>query len=238
MSRSKAFHFQQFTIEQDQCAMKVGIDSVLLGAWTDSNGAQQILDIGTGTGILALMLAQRSKSVIDAIELNREAFLQASENIKHSKFASRIRCFHGAFQDFIPKQNYDLIISNPPYFEKSLKSADTARNTARHTDALSLDELLQKASQLITASGEISLILPSSSLSRVEKTIGTLNLYLKRITEVKGKAHKAAKRILLTISKEKNTCITDQITIYTTEGGYTKEFRSLTKDYYLPSIFR
>ena len=139
------FQFKQFTIRHDKCAMKVGTDGVLLGAWAGTESCSRILDVGTGTGLIALMLAQRSKAVVDAIDIDADACLQAQENAESSLFAGRINVFHSDLADFAQASThlYGLIVSNPPYFVDSLKCPNLQRNTARHTDTLTLEDLLQ-----------------------------------------------------------------------------------------------
>ncbi len=156
------FQFKQFTIRHDKCAMKVGTDGVPLGAWAGIESCNRILDIGTGTGLTAMMLAQRSKAVIDAIDIDAEACLQAQENAESSPFAERIKIQHSALSDFAQTDTglYDLIVSNPPYFVDSLKCPDQKRNTARHTDTLTLEDLLQDSRKLLAPQGRIALILP------------------------------------------------------------------------------
>lgn len=238
MNRSFAFAFQQFSIKQDQCAMKIGIDAVLLGAWAPIVKTKHILDIGTGTGILALMMAQRSNAKVDAVEIDNAAFLQAQDNIQNSSFHARIQCYHSSIQEFQTQKSYDLIISNPPYFESSLKSDNKARNTARHNEGLNLSELFSKASQLLSPKGLLAIILPYASLEKIKITAKEQNLHLAQITEIKGREHKSPNRVLVCIQRDKIETSVDTLTIYSTEGGYTKAFQNLTQDYYLPSIFR
>lgn len=233
MSRSNTFDFQQFTIKQDQCAMKVGIDAVLLGAWTPIAKISNILDIGTGTGILALMMAQRTIAKVDAIEIDNNAFLQAQENIQDSCFHDRIQCYHSSIQEFQTQKNYDLIISNPPYFEDSLKSDNKPRNTARHNDNLSLSDLFSKAKHLLSPKGYLAIILPHSSLPKIKTTAKEHKLYLSHITEVKGREHKSPNRVLVCLQKEEKETDTEALTIYATEGRYTTRFQKMTKDFYL-----
>ena len=149
------FQFKQFTIRHDKCAMKVGTDGVLLGAWAGTESCNRILDIGTGTGLIALMLAQRSKAAIDAIDIEADACLQAQENAESSLFAGRINVFHSDLVDFAQASThlYGLIVSNPPYFVDSLKCPNLQRNTARHTDTLTLEDLLQYSRKLLAPQG-------------------------------------------------------------------------------------
>ena len=238
MSRSFAFDFQQFSIKQDQCAMKVGIDGVLLGAWAPIVKTKHVLDIGTGTGLLALMMAQRSNAKIDAVEIDNAAFLQAQDNIQNTSFHDRIQCYHSSIQEFKTQKNYDLIISNPPYFEASLKSDNKARNTARHNDGLNMSELFSKANQLLSPQGHFAIILPYSNLEKIKTTAKEQKLHLAHITEVKGREHKSPNRVLVCLQRDEIETSVDTLTIYSSEGGYTRAFQNLTQDYYLPSIFR
>jgi tRNA1Val (adenine37-N6)-methyltransferase len=155
------FQFQQFRIHQDRCAMKISTDAVLLGALADADSPFSILDIGTGTGVIALMLAQRfENAAVTAVELDEDAARQAAENFRESPFAGRLRVAKLRFQDFQEDLRFDLIVSNPPYFPDHLKSKDARRNQALHTDALSFEELLQKAVKLLKKTGQIWIILP------------------------------------------------------------------------------
>ena len=168
--RNQFFKFKQFSVNQDNCAMKVGTDGVLLGAWCDVESAKMVLDIGTGTGLIALMIAQRTDcALIDAVEIDKSAYVQASGNFKDSRWCGRIGVFNLDFKQYVDECNtkYDLIVSNPPYFENSLKSSNLERTMARHTDSLSFDELLHGASMLLSESGIISLIVPNGVDNRL-----------------------------------------------------------------------
>ena len=141
---NSSFEFKQFTIKQDKCAMKVGTDAVLLGSWATANGSHLILDVGTGTGIIAMMLAQKTIAHIDAIDIDELACIQAAQNVSESKFFGRVEVMHTSLQQYVKnaQKKYDLIITNPPYFEQSLKSSDEQRSCARHADVLPFDELI------------------------------------------------------------------------------------------------
>ena len=157
-----AFRFRQFTIHQDKCAMKVGTDAVLLGSWVDPKNAHQILDIGTGTGLIALMLAQKSSAEIDAIDIDESACQQAKENFRISPWFSRVKIYHHSLQGFseTSEKKYDLIVSNPPYFHHASKPPEEARLNARHNDQLSFSELIAGVKKLLTDNGRFCLILP------------------------------------------------------------------------------
>ena len=231
------FQFKQFTIRHDKCAMKVGTDGVLLGAWTGIESCNRILDIGTGTGLIAMMLAQRSKAVIDAIDIDAEACLQAQENAESSPFAERIKIRHSALSDFAQTDTglYDLIVSNPPYFVDSLKCPDQKRNTARHTDTLTLEDLLQDSRKLLAPQGRIALILPYDQKERLTDCIRTQNLFLSKETSVIPVPGAEPKRLLAELTAEPPVFPTfsSQLTIVIARHQYTDEYVSLTKDFYL-----
>lgn len=231
------FQFKQFTIRHDKCAMKVGTDGVLLGAWAGTESCNRILDIGTGTGLIALMLAQRSKAVIDAIDIDADACLQAQENAESSPFAGRINVRHCALADFAqaPTNLYDLIVSNPPYFVDSLKCPDRQRNTARHTDTLTLEDLLQDSRKLLAPQGRIALILPYDQKERLADCIRTQNLFLSKEISVIPVPGAEPKRLLaeLTADPLASPVFTGQLTIEIARHQYTDEYISLTKDFYL-----
>ena len=231
------FQFKQFTIRHDKCAMKVGTDGVLLGAWAGIESCNRILDIGTGTGLIAMMLAQRSKAVIDAIDIDAEACLQAQENAESSPFAERIKIRHSALSDFAQTDTglYDLIVSNPPYFVDSLKCPDQKRNTARHTDTLTLEDLLQDSRKLLAPQGRIALILPYDLKERLADCIRTQNLFLSKETSVIPVPGAEPKRLLaeLTAEPPASPTFSDRLTIEIARHRYTDEYINLTKDFYL-----
>lgn len=172
------FQFQQFRVEQDRCAMKISTDAVALGALTQANAPSQILDVGTGTGVIALMLAQRFPTAqITALELDPDAAAQAAENCRASPFVLRIQVKEGRLQDYPEEERFDLIVSNPPYFPDHLKSSDAKRNKALHTDSLSFAELLQKAKQLLTTSGSLWIILPPRQMRDFSALAAQQNLH-------------------------------------------------------------
>ncbi len=230
------FRFKQFTVFQDHCAMKVGTDGVLLGAWTDVFESSKVLDIGTGTGLIALMIAQRNcEAVIDAIDIDEGCVVQAGQNISGSPFAHRITVQHASFQNIAQQEdkNYDLIVSNPPYFQNALKSPCTSRNTARHNDSLSFFEIISLGVSLLSESGRIALILPYEFKQAVLEHAATVNLFASRITNVHPLPHKPAKRLLIELQKSKTDCIEDNLTIELSRHRYSKEFEALTQEFYL-----
>lgn len=229
------FKFRIFEVRQDRCAMKVGTDGVLLGAWTPINEDKTVLDIGTGTGLIALMLAQRSASFIDAIEIDDAAYNQAKENFICSPWGDRIRPFHLPLQNFsLNAKKYDLIVSNPPYFINAHKSESDARNMARHTnETLTFEELINSVSLLLKPGGRFCAILPIMEGGIFIDMCERKNFFCNRITRVKTKADKPVKRMLLELSmvKEEKT-LSDELIILKEDGSYTEHYIDLTKDFY------
>ena len=199
---SLGFQFQQFYVRHDKCAMKVGTDGVLLGAL--ATGGQNILDIGTGTGLCALMMAQRFPDAhITAIDIDNDACQQATENIADSPFPERIRVLRSSLKDFASTHAdcYDSIFSNPPYFEENLNCPDKARNDARHTSSLPFSELISCSKQLLTDDGTLTLILPSSALSRIESECAYANMFIVRKIYIRTTEKKAPKRVVIYIRR-------------------------------------
>ena len=252
------FKFQQFIVRHDRCAMKVGTDGVLLGAWAEpavsiQPSAFSILDVGTGSGLVALMLAQRfPKAHIDAIDIDKAAIEQAAENFAASPWSDRLHTFHARLQDWQIVHHtssprtlpYSLIVSNPPYFQNSLKNPDKGRQTARHTDTLSFSELIHHSTRLLSENGILALILPAEAESEVCELAQAEGLSLTRITRVYSKESKPARRILLAFekSKSRNTDIStslntapveDTLVLEDEKGGRSAAYRELAKDFYL-----
>lgn len=231
------FRFKKFTVYHDKCAMKVGTDAVLLGAWADTSFCRNILDIGTGTGIIALMLAQRSQATVEAIDIDKEACVQATENVAASPYTERIKVVHASCADFAAsnqQKRYDLIVSNPPYFINSLKCPDNKRTVARHTDTLLLSDLIREAQTLLSPSGRIALVLPYERLEEVKALASANHLYICRQTDVIPSPGAAPKRLLVELSTtEENIKNRDTLTIEEARHQYTPEYIALTKEFYL-----
>lgn len=228
------FKFKQFTIRHDRCAMKVGTDGVLLGAWTHLDHPQRILDIGTGTGLIALMLAQRCKEArIIGLDIDDEAVSQAHENIGSSPWKERVEVILQDVCTYTPDRLFDTIVSNPPYFNNSLKCTDTQRNTARHTDTLSMDALLEGAARLMTDKGRFSIILPAEQTDELLGTAASKGLYPSRQTHVITRPGLPPKRVLMEFRKIKETLQTDEIVIELERHVYSPEYIELTRDFYL-----
>lgn len=228
------FTFKKFTVHHDRCAMKVGTDGVLLGAWTNLGKAGRILDIGTGTGLIALMLAQRStEALLTAIDLDKEAVSQAQENITASPWGNRIEVFLQDICTYEPTVRFDIIVSNPPYFVNSLKCPDNQRNTARHTDTLDARQLIGKAAELLAPEGQFSLILPAEQTEEIRNLAHETGLYLSHHTAVVTRPGLPPKRSLMEFRKTKTACQSDELVIELERHVYSEAYQALTKDFYL-----
>lgn len=227
------FSFKRFTVYHDKCAMKVGTDGVLLGAWTNVNTSQRILDIGTGSGLVALMLAQRCEASITAIDIDSEAVEQAQININASNWKNRMEVIHTDLCKYSPQNLFDTIVSNPPYFIDSLKCDDIQRNTARHNDTLTSEQLFENVSQMLCPEGEFSLILPfeqsESAISIAEK----YGLHPTRHTRVITRPGLPPKRSLLAFKKRPEEYIPQDLVIELERHVYSEEYIALTKEFYL-----
>jgi tRNA1Val (adenine37-N6)-methyltransferase len=229
------FSFKQFTVYHDKCAMKVGIDGVLLGVWATIENEKKILDIGTGTGLIALMLAQRSESSILAIDIEENAVLQATENIKNSPWPNRVEVKQIALQDLAEttSDHFDLIVSNPPYFVNSLKTPVLNRTTARHTDTLTHEELIENAMKLMTPDGRICIILPVAEGLQCIEFAESKGLYCSKKVNVYPKPDIEAKRLLMEFSLLKTEMEVSELVIEIERHHYSPEFVRLAKDFYL-----
>lgn len=231
------FQFKQFKIEQDRCAMKVGTDGVLLGAWTPLiNNPYNILDIGAGTGLVALMLAQRSHAEqIDAIEIDDEAYEQATENFENSPWNNRLYCYHAGLDEFVDEveEEFDLIVSNPPFYTDEYKSNNEQRDVARFEDSLPFDELVEAADFFLSDHGIFSLIVPFKEEEKIKSLCAEKSLFPLKITRVKGTPTTEIKRSLLAFSRIEQQPLIDELVIETARHQYTPEYIALTKDFYL-----
>ena len=233
----KPFQFKQFTIQQDKTAMKVGTDGVLLGAWAhlDSN-TFSVLDIGAGTGLIALMIAQRScAEVIDAIELNSDAYEQAVDNFENSDWGDRLFCYHASLQEFTEEvdDTYDLIISNPPFYTSTYKELPKERAMARHTESLTYVELLASVSKLLSKKGNCAFIIPFSEEDNFLATAKKNKLFPNRITHVKGTKNSPIKRSLIQCSFFEKPIEINELVIEIERHIYTLDYIELVQDFYL-----
>lgn len=231
------FQFKQFKIEQDRCAMKVGTDGVLLGAWTPLiNNPFNILDIGTGTGLIALMLAQRSNAEqIDAIEIDDDAYEQATENFESSPWNDRLYCYHAGLDEFVDEveEEFDLIVSNPPFYTDEYKSGDEQRDSARFEDSLPFEELVEAADFFLSDNGIFTLIVPFKEEEKIISLCQERELFPLKITRVKGTPTTEIKRSLLAFSRIEQEPLIDELIIETARHQYTPEYIELTRDFYL-----
>ena len=230
------FRFKQFTVFQDRCAMKVGTDGVLLGAWCGLEGAASVLDIGTGTGLIALMAAQRSSAEVVGVELDTEAATQAVENVERSPWKDRVSIVCSAIQAYASSsgRRFDRVVSNPPYFVDSQKSPVAGRSMARHADVLPYDELLSSVVSLMTPEGRFSVIIPTLDFPRLEGLAQAQGLYCVRRTDVYSTPSSPSKRVMAEFSLTEGRCACDELVIE--DGGplhYSEAYRALTSDFYL-----
>lgn len=229
------FRFKQFELMQAKPGFKVGTDGVLLGAAVDVSGKTRVLDVGTGTGLLALMIAQRCGAFITAIEPDREAFFQARDNIKRSRWADRIEILNCSLQDYWDSGNmFDLIITNPPYFIKSLKNPDTRKALTRHNDKLDHSDILEGAGKLLTESGDLQLIMPSREGKAFRTLAAERGFYCNGVMNIKPTLVSEVKRLIMNFSRKKKPFHESYLAI---EKGrrfdFTEDYIALTGDFYL-----
>lgn len=233
----ETFVFKQFTIHQDKCPMKVGTDAVLLGAWIQAQQSKNILDIGTGTGVLALMLAQKCTAAIDAIDVDVEAIAQAKENVEFCKWRDRIKVHHISLQKYVKEctHKYELIVSNPPYFTDSSKSPEEGRSLARHNDFLPFNELIEGVVKLLDQKGKFFVILPNKEAGILKDLAEKKGLRLSRLLRVRTKHDKATEKRHIMQFEFSPTSFNEETIVIEKEGRheYTDEYIQLTRDYYI-----
>lgn len=232
------FQFKQFKIEQDKCAMKVGTDGVLLGAWTPvDNNPYSILDIGSGTGLLALMMAQRTHAEqIDAVEIDEAAHVQATENFEQSPWGDRLFCYHAGLEQFASEieDEYDLIISNPPFYSEDYLTNDKQRDAARFQESLPFDLLIEAVEYFLSEKGIFSVIVPAKEESKIIQLAAEFHIFPFKVTRVKGNEDAEIKRSLIAFSRKLVDKIPlDELIIEKERHIYTPEFEALVKDFYL-----
>lgn len=233
---SQPFQFKEFTVEQNNCAMKIGTDGVLLGAWAPVENEFSILDLGAGTGVISLMLAQRSKAeMIEAIEIDGPAFEQAVDNFENSPWGDRLFCYHASLQEFAEEieDKYDLILSNPPFYTDANPSENKERATARFEDAMPFEHLVYAASKLLETNGKFAVIVPFKEEKRFIQLAKQQHLLLNRVCRVKGTETSPVKRSLLQFSFENNPILEEELTIEIERHIYTEDYINLVKDFYL-----
>jgi len=232
------FNFKQFSVQQDKCAMKIGTDAVLLGAWCPiDNNPFSVLDIGAGTGILSLMLAQRSHAEqIDALEIDEDAYEQCVENFEASPWSDRLFCFHAGLDEFIdePEDEYDIIISNPPFYSEDYKTDNSQRDLARFQDAMPFEELIEATNLLLPENGIFAVIIPFKEEERFIDLCAEVELFPVKVTRVKGSHTTPIVRSLLAFKRYELSVLTaDELVIEINRHEYTDDYINLTKDFYL-----
>ena len=236
------FSFKQFNVNQDRCAMKIGTDSVLLGAWCpidnpEASGPFSVLDIGAGTGVLSLMLAQRTNAEqIDALEIDEDAYEQCVENFEASPWSDRLFCFHAGLDEFVeePEDEYDIIISNPPFYSEDYKTDNSQRDLARFQDALPFEELIEAADLLLSENGIFAVIIPYKEEERFIDLCSEVELFPVKVTRVKGSHTTPIVRSLLAFKRYELSVLTaDELVIEINRHEYTDDYINLTKDFYL-----
>lgn len=232
------FHFKQFSVSQNKTAMKVGTDGVLLGVWVSlENNPQTILDIGAGTGLIALMLAQRSHAEqIDAIEIDEDAYEQCVENFENSSWADRLFCYHASLEEFVDEmqdEKYDLIVSNPPFYSEDYKSGNKQRDLARFADAMPFEDLIISVSKLLSTDGQFAVIIPFNEEENFLRLAENVKLFPNRITRVRGTKNAVLKRSLMQFSFQKTLVVEKELVIEISRHEYTEEYKELVKDFYL-----
>ncbi len=235
--KNSIFRFKKFSVEQSEDAMKVGTDGVLIGAWADTDKSEAFLDVGTGTGLIAMMLAQRGAEKIYAIDINESSVDIAKKNVRNSPWADRITVGNIRFQEFNIKEDVkvDHIVSNPPFFVNSLKSGNSNKDMARHTDTLSFKDFFQSASNILSDNGRISVILPYVEAGIFINTGSEYNFYVTRITDIKPTPNKSVKRVLIEFCRHQDSKIVKNCIVVESNGrhSYSDEYKELTRDFYL-----
>lgn len=236
MPRNNYFQFKRFRVVQEKAAMRISTDGVLIGAWAELNGAGSVLDVGTGTGIIALMAAQRSEAHITGIEIEENAAIEASLNAASSPWSHRISIQHISFQDYVKrsKQKFDRIISNPPYFLNDKRPSRLNHAIARHGDTLSIKVLAEGAAALLSEEGTMSLILPVLTANKFRELAKGHGLFLKKLTEVRHAEDKPVHRHLMEFGRKNMIPVVDNLTVtFAATGEFSDAYRNLTRDFYL-----
>lgn len=226
------FNFKHFSVSQEKSAMKIGTDAIVFGSVINVENHTHALDIGTGTGVLALMLVQRNEHIkIDALEINQLAFEEAKDNIKNSPFSDRIEVLYGDFTSFQFSKKYDLIFTNPPFFENSSKTDDIQRNQARHSDSLPLETLFTKSKELLSTDGVLYVILPAKTIDHYLSYCESAGLFPIEIIQVFGKRDRLTRKIVAFKLFPSKT-FHHKLIIRADSGKYTKEYIELTKEFH------
>lgn len=234
------FHFKQFSIDQTGCAMKINTDGVLLGALATAHAPEHILDIGTGTGVIALMLAQRfANAIVDAVEIDKAAAHTARANFQNSKFNNRLALYAHSFEDYFsnhPAKNYDLIVSNPPFYINSLESPQAKKNTAKHADGNFFEKLVKAVAAHLTDTGSFWLILPIDTAELVKNIAQQNKLCLQKVIAIKSYPDSNPHREMLVLSWDNIKTVDEEFAIYQEEKVYSDVYIDKLKDFF--TIFK
>jgi len=230
------FRFKQFVIEDDKSSMKVGTDAVLLGSWVKPPLSGKILDIGTGSGVIALMMAQRTQAFITAIDVHAPSIAQAERNFMNSPWSKRLRAINTSLENFTDSyhEKFDFLVSNPPFFINSLKPQKDILTLAKHTDEPFIDGFISGLHRLSSPSGKIALILPAQLCNVIKQKFETLSIFPARITEVYSRTGSRVSRVMFEFAKNTEAnCTYESIYVHQGKKGYTNEYIKLTEDFYL-----
>jgi tRNA1Val (adenine37-N6)-methyltransferase len=235
LKKVRDFHFKQFTVQQGTSTHKVGTDAVLLGAWTSVENADRVLDIGTGTGVIGLMIAQRTEAgvFIDAVELLEEDARQAKKNFESSPWSARMTIHTGAIQNFQSTFLYGLIVSNPPFFVNSWVPPDEKRRQVRHTDMLTFEEIVRVVVRLLNNDGRFSVILPPAEGKKFVQVAAVNGLYCNRLCEFGTRAGKPVERWLMEFGRRAEIPKKEEMFLYNEGNEWSQEYAKLTADFYL-----
>jgi tRNA1Val (adenine37-N6)-methyltransferase len=231
------FKFKQFEIQHDRSTFKTGTDAVLLGAWTSvPYSCKRILDIGSGCGVISLMLAQRSNALITGVDIDKQSVEESVENANNSLWKDRIKFINSSIQNFCTPENkhiFDLIVSNPPFFVNSLKSPVYERNICRHTDTLSFEELILSVDYCLSSTGLFSVIIPAASKDTLLQLCKKQGLFCVKILQIQPTENKSVNRVIMLFSKEEKELIIENITLRNASMEYTQAYKILTREFYL-----
>ena len=232
------FQFKEFSVKQEHSAMKISTDGVLLGAWAPiEDTAASVLDIGAGTGLLSLMIAQRSDApLIDAVEIDEAAYIECTDNFENSPWGDRLFCYHASFEELVAEIDtlYDFIISNPPFYTADTQAPETARSTARSAAALPFETLIEGVAQLLSDAGRFAVIIPYQEEASFIRLAAAQGLYPHALLRTKGTATAPLKRSLISFCRTEQPYTPTELIIEESRGVYTPAYKALTEDFYLP----
>lgn len=226
------FVFQQFSLNHSKSSMKIGTDAILLGAFAEVEFSKNILEVGCGSGIISLMLAQRSRAIITAIDIHPPSVVEANHNFLHSKWAERMSVAQTSVQEFSSEGKFDHIVSNPPFFSDSMKSHRNERNLARHNDTLSPGDLAKHVRRLSTDNGEFTFIIPTDAMDRYEQAFIAESMFPEKKIFIKPKPGRESNRVIIKFSSSKNQVIESTFIVRKSNNDYSDEYRKLTRNFH------